>query len=328
MPDLDEEVLRELMARSTVDLFAPAGATVQALRRQRQHRTRTRVLGVTGIAAAAGLAIGTFATVSGSEVSGSGHSGTATAQLTVAQKTLYGLSSAAAATRGQAGRYVILREEATDDEPGGKGGETEPRTSVITTVTGESISYEKGTSPGPTGVVGDPRAPGVLYAPPGTLLTLAQLDALPTNPTALRTSLLAQAKQLLAQAREVAQQLEKSTGKKIPIPPLTDDDLVFDQAANTLWDPRLSPALRAAVYKVLAETPGVRVKTGVTDSGGRPAVEISRVSTQGENVQTFVMPKTGATLESAWTARGGEFIEDLYLSITYTNDVPADVYQG
>ena len=334
MPDVEEDVLREVMVRSTADLFASPAATVHALRRQRQQRMRTRMVGVTGIAAAAGIAIGTFVTVSGS--GSGGHPGTGpggpgpvqSAQLTAAQKTLYGLSAAAAAAHRTAGKYVILREKATDSEPGGQGSETVPRTSVITTVTGESISYEKGTSPGPTGVVGDPQAPGVLYAPPGNLLTLAQLNALPTGPAALRTSLLAQARQLLAQAREVAQQLTKSAGKKIQIPQLTDDDLVFDQAANALWDPRLSPALRAAVYKVLAETPGVRVKSGVSDSAGRPAVEISRVSTQGENVQTFVMPKTGATLESAWAARGGEFIEDLYLSITYTNDVPANVYQG
>lgn len=322
MPDVDEEeVLRDLLVRSTADLVASPAATARALRRQRQHRMRTRMLGVTGIAAAAGLAIGTFATVSGSGA------GPQLAQLTVAQKTLYRLSAAAAATQRPPGKYVILREQVTDGEPDGKGSKTGSRTSVITTVTGEGISYDKGTGPGATGVAEDPQAPGVLYAPPNGLPTLAKLDAMPTSPAALRASLLAQAKQLLAQAREVAQELGK-TGKKISIPQMTDDDLVFDQAANMLWDPRLSPALRAAVYKVLAETPGVLVKTGVSDGAGRLAVEISRVSTYGENVQTFVYPKTGATLESAWTARGGDSVEDVYLSITYSDQVPADVYQG
>ena len=321
MPDVEEDVLRELMVRSTADLFAPPAATARALKRQRQHQMRTRVLGVTGIAAAAGVAIGTFVTVPGS-------SGPTPAQLTVAQKTLYGLSSAAAATQGQAGRYVILHEQVTDHQPGGKGSQTGSRTSVITTVTGEGISYEKGTGPGATGVADAPQAPGVLYAPPNGLPTLAKLNAMPTSPAPLRAALLAQAKQLLAQARELAQELTKSTGKKVQVPQMTDDDLVFDQAANMLWDPRVSPALRAAVYKVLAETPGVLVKTGVTDGAGRSAVEISRVSSYGENVQTFVYPKTGATLESAWTARGGQSVEDLYLSITYTDTIPADVYQG
>jgi hypothetical protein len=331
MPDVEEDVLRELMLRSTEDLFASPAAAAHALRRQRRHRTRARVLGVTGIAAAAGLAVGTITTVSGSGTHpATGPGGPApvhsTAQLTVAEKTLYGLSSAAAATQRPAGRYVILRESSTDSEPGGKGSETGPRASVINTVTGFSISYQGLTGSGATV---DPWPPGVLDAPPGSLLTLKQLDAMPTSPAALRAFLLAQAKQLLAQARVAAQALAKDKVKDIPkVPDLTDDDLVFDQAANLLWDPRLSPDLRAAVYRVLADTPGVRVKTGVTDSSGRPAVEISRVSSQGENVQTFENPKTGATLESAWAARGGGFVEDLYLSITYTNDVPANVYQG
>ena len=330
MPDVEEDVLRELMVRSTEDLFAPPAATAQALRRQRQHRTRARVLAVTGIAAAAGLAVGTVTTVAGSGAHpATGSSGPvpvhSMAQLTVAQKTLYGLSSAAAATQRPPGRYVILRDRSTASQPG-KGTETGPSASVINTVTGFSITYQDPTGSGSTS---DPWPPGVLEAPPGNLLTLAQLDAMPTSPAALRAFLLTQAKQLLAQARVAVQALAKDKAKDIPtVPNLSDDDLVFDQAANLLWDPRLGPALRAAVYQVLADTPGVIVKTGVTDSAGRPAVEISRVSTQGENIETFENPKTGATQESAWAPRGGGLVEDLYQSITYTNDVPADVYQG
>ena len=44
MPDIDEDVMRELMIHSTADLFARPAATAEALRRQRQHRLRTRVL--------------------------------------------------------------------------------------------------------------------------------------------------------------------------------------------------------------------------------------------------------------------------------------------
>ena len=326
MPDVEEDVLRELMLRSTEDLFASPAATAHALRRQRRHRTRARVLGVTGIAAAAGLAVGTLAIPSGAQpaarpgvAGGSGGSGGAVhaAQLTAAQKTLYGLSAAAAATPRPPGRYVVLTEKSFS------GGEVGPKTSVIDTVTGGGVTYQDITTSG------YPQPPAALKALAGTSPTSAQLDAMPTGTAPLRAFLLAQAKQLLAQARVAAQALAKDKVKDIPkVPDLTDDDLVFDQAANLLWDPRLSPDLRAAVYRVLADTPGVRVKTGVTDSSGRPAVEISRVSTQGENVQTFENPKTGATLESAWAARGGGFVEDLYLSITYTNDVPANVYQG
>jgi hypothetical protein len=123
-------------------------------------------------------------------------------------------------------------------------------------------------------------------------------------------------------------------GQKIPTlfpkgPQPTDNDLVFEQAADLLWEPHLSPAPRAALYKVLANTPGVQVKSGVTDSAGRPAVEISRVDQVAKaKVETFENPKTGATLESAWVEPSGEFLEDPYLSITYTNHIPANPYKG
>jgi hypothetical protein len=50
--------------------------------------------------------------------------------------------------------------------------------------------------------------------------------------------------------------------------------------------------------------------------------------TRGQNVETFEDPATGATLESAWDNPSGEFDEDLYRSITYTNTIPSDPYQG
>ena len=83
------------------------------------------------------------------------------------------------------------------------------------------------------------------------------------------------------------------------------------------------------MYKVLAATPGVIVKTGTTDSSGRPAVEISRYDTWAkQDVQTFEDPATGATRESAWIGPSGSVAEDLYLSTTYTNTIPADPYKG
>jgi hypothetical protein len=339
MPDIDEDVMRELMTHSTADLFARSAATAGALRRHRQRRLRTRVLGVTGIAAAAGLAVGTLAIPSGAQpaarpgVAGpAGSAGTThTAQLTVAQQTLYGLSSAAAATQRPAGRYVVLTEKSVDNQPGGAGGETGPKTSVIDTVTGGGVTYQDITVSGSNG---GPQPPAVLNAPADSSPTTAQLDAMPTSTAGLRAFLLTQAKQQLNQAYAEMAQRAKKAGKKIatPIPKgpqPTDNDLVFEQAANLLWEPHLSSALRAAVYKVLADTPGVQVKSGVTDSAGRPAVEISRVATfSKENVETFENPRTGATLESAWLEPTGEFLEDLYLSISYTNQIPANPYQG
>ena len=330
MPDTDEDVMRELMFRSTADLFAAPAAAAAALRRQRQRRLRARVLGVTGVAAAAGLAVGTLATGMGAAApSGSTGStgGTKAVQLTDAQRTLYGLSAAAAATPPQqAGRYVVLSEN-TVDIALGSGGESEtvPKTSVIDTVTGGGVTYQDITASGAN------EPPKVLNSPAGSSPTSAQLAAMPEDPAKLRAFLLAQAKQQLTMAYADQQAQAKSAGKKIggagSATGPTDDDLVFDQAANLLWEPDLSPALRAAVYKVLADTPGVTVKTGVTDSARRPAVEISRSSTwDNERVETFENPRTGATLESAWVEPWGEVLEDLYLSISYTSHIPANPY--
>ena len=340
MPDIDEDIMRELMIQSTADLFARSAPTAEALRRRRQRQLRTRVLGATGIAAAAGLAVGTLAIPSGAQpaarpgvaAGSAGPAGTThAAQLTVAQQTLYGLSTAAAATQRPAGRYVVLAEKSVDNEPGGAGSETGPKTSVIDTVTGGGVTYQDITVSGSNG---DPQPPAVLNAPADSSPTTAQLDAMPTSTAGLRAFLLSQAKQQLNQAYAELAQKAKKGGKKIatPIrkgPQPTDNDLVFEQAADLLWEPHLSSALRAAVYKVLADTPGVQVKSGVTDSAGRPAVEISRVASFAkENVETFENPRTGATLESAWLEPTGEFMEDLYLSISYTNQIPANPYQG
>jgi hypothetical protein len=347
MPDIDDDIMRELMTRSTADLFAPPAAAAEALRRRRQHQLRTRVLGVTGIAAAAGLTIGTIAIGPGAlgsgahSATGSGGAGAAagtthTAQLTAAQKTLYGLSSAAAAMRRPNDRYVVLAEKSSDIDPDSNGSSSEngPKTSVIDTVTGGGLTYQDITVSDSTG---DPQPPAVLNAAPGTSPTVKQLDAMPTGPAALRAFLLAQAKQQLSQANKLMLQKlnaeqQKTHGKRytvLPTQPPTDNDLVFEQAADLLWEPDLSPALRAALYKVLAATPGVSVRTGVTDSAGRPAVEISRVDNVSKaDVETFENPATGATLESAWRESSGEFLEDLYLSIAYTNHVPPNPYQG
>jgi hypothetical protein len=339
MPDIDEDVMRELMFRSTADLHARPRATAVALKRQRQHRTRARVLGVTGIAAAAGLAAGVLAIPSGAHTAvNPGAGATQTAQLTAAQQTLYGLSAAAAGTHRPAGRYVVMSEKSVDTAPTSQGpfSESGPKTSVIDTVTGGGVEYQAITVRGATGSgakrTGQP--PAVLKSAPGSSPTTKQLDAMPTSPAQLRAFLLNQAKTQLNQAYAEQAVQAKKAGKKIATPfpkgpQPTDNDLVFEQATDLLWEPHVSPALRAALYKVLADTPGVKVRTGATDSAGRPAVEISRVDQVAKaNVETFENPKTGATLESAWLEPTGEFLEDLYLSITYTNHIPANPYQG
>lgn len=347
MPDIDEDIMRQLMTRATEDLFAPRAAAAQALRRQRRHRARARVTAVAGTAAAAGLAAGVLlpgtgggarpagpgSGASGTAASGTASSGTAGVQLTAAQRELFSLSAVAAATRRGNGRYVVLTEQTTDIDSSG-GTENGPKTSVIDTLTGGGLTYQGITV---TNGNGAPTPPAVLKAANGTSPTRAQLDAWPTGTAKLRAALLAQSKRESAQAQQFMDQkrraMEKQLGKKlraIPAQPrLTDDDRVFEEAADMLWQPDLSPALRSALYKVLAATPGVTVQVGARDSSGRAATLISRrADVGGYTVKTYMNPRDGATLESAWAGPGQSFEEDLYLRIGYTGTIPPNPYKG
>src|SRR6185437_6850333 len=245
MPDIDEDVMRELMFRSTADLHARPAAALAAVKRQRQRQLRTRVLAVTGVAAAAGLAAGVLVIPSGGPPGTASPAAATHTVLTAAQKTLYGLSAAAAATSRPGGRYVVMAEKSFDLANGSGGGtEVGPKTSVIDTITGGGVEYQDIKV---TGDNGDPQPPSVLQAPKGTSPTTSQLDAMPTSPAKLRAFLLNQAKTQLTQAYAWQAQQAKKAGKKIPTPfpkgPVpTDNDLVFEQAADLLWEPHLSPA--------------------------------------------------------------------------------------
>jgi len=339
MPDIDEDILRDLMTRATNGLNAPHAATAAAIRRQRRHRTRVQVTAVAGSAAAAGLAAGILVPALGSSSSPARTRSTAQSapsvtpvQLTATQRALFSLSAAAAATPRPDGRYVVLSEQTTTVSPNGTAEPTKEaggKTTVIDTVTGGSTLYQDITV---TNADGMPAPPATATGAPGGLPTRAQLDAMPTSPTALRAFLLAQAKQQAAQEQQLVQRLRKE-GKAYPVPKSqhveSDDDLVYEQAADLLWEPDLSPSLRSALYKVLAATPGMTVRTGATDSSGRPATEISRIDpVGGDTVEVFVDPANGTTLESAWAGPGASFAEDLYQSIRYTTTIPADPYQG
>jgi hypothetical protein len=330
MPEHDEDLLKSLMIRGTADLTLRRDAAQQAIKRQRRRRTRTRVVGVAGTAAVAGLAAGflvpdladshpsppssqagaSHAPSRAAATHSTGRAGT-TIRLTAVQRALLSLSAAAAVTPRPVGRYVVLTERATTITP--TGGSAPPikeiggETNVIDTLTGGVVEYQDITV---TNGEGTPTPPRELKGGPGTAPTRAHLDAMPTATAALRAT-------LLAQARKQEQQ-----------PGETADDLVFEQATALLWQPHVGPALRSALYKVLAATPDVVVRTGVTDSSGRPATEISRYDvTIDQTSQTFEDPQTGATLESAWVGPWGIFAEDLYQSIRYTSSIPADPYK-
>ena len=313
MPDLDEDILRELIHRSTDDLHAPAAIGAGIVSRHRRRRLRNRALSVAATGAVAGTALA---------VAASGQSGapgvrvaaTATTpvlRLTAAQTALYRLSAAAAATPRPTGRYVSLAEQQDGNQ----------RTSVIDSLTGDIWTYQRAAG-----------APDELPVDKGGSPTEAAFDAMTTNPAALRALLLSQAKQQQAQAltEEKRVMAEHGKGEAVPVPnlKLTDDDLVFEQATTMLWNPLVGPTLRSALYKVLADTPGVLVNTHAADDSGRPAIEISRPDNAvGVDDQTFENPATGAVLETAFVYTGNEPKgTDLYTSLTSSNTFPGDPY--
>jgi hypothetical protein len=344
MPDIQEDVMRELMRDATADLHAPRSAAAGAIRHVRRRQLRNRLIGAGAAAAVAGLAVGVIVTTSSGGAGGFTPPAVSTGplQLTAAQQALYSLSDAAAGSHNPAGRFVIMTEKTVS------GAETGQKTSVIDTATGAVITYQDislGASP-----VGTPRPPAVLRNGPGTMPAQAQLDAMPTSPGKLKAELLAQAKQQIADAQQKLRGQKPGAG---PVSKSSDNDLVFTGATDLLWQPNLSPALRAALYKVLASTPGVKVSPHARDDAGRPAVKISRVLDWGSaNVIAYENPKTGATLETASqltkgsgkgqnvykstktgrpivTAppKAGDLDADVYLSIKYANSIPGNPYR-
>jgi hypothetical protein len=322
---------RDDLARVTAD---PARAPARGPRlfRGPGRRWRPVALGLAMTTAAAGLAAGVLmATSAGHPVlPGRGHHAAAlpAIRLTDAQRVVYRLSSAAAAAPQLTGRYIELTE--IDIFPGeripgrlrktlariknvpalrseylgtlkaikelGSGPQTIQRTSVIESRTGDTWTYQHGRA-----------VPAELPVARHGSPTKAEFAGWPTQPAALRGL-------LLTQARRQPQ----GRGE-------TPDDLVFQQASNWLWNPLVSPALRSALYKVLAATPGVVVRTHARDATGRPAVEISRSdSAARQDIATFENPATGAVLESSVTGAGAG--TEVYESVTSHATLPASPY--
>ncbi len=173
------------------------------------------------------------------------------------------------------------------------------RTVVYDSVTGDVWAYQRGSGLPSTGPVATHWSP-----------TRAEFATWPTNPAKLRALLVRQAGQ--------------TVGLDIIGVRLTADDLVFEEATTWLWNPLLSPALRSAMYKVLAATPGVTVKTGTTDAAGRPAIEISRYDSFAGLESTFESPTTGAMLEQDFTDAGPA----VYAPVTGYAAPPANPYSG
>jgi hypothetical protein len=323
MPSTDEDILRAVMRRCTEEVRAPASIAAQVVSRQRRRERRGRILTLTATTAALGTAAGVVALVPRQAAHNpAAHPARPAITLTAAQRTLYRLSSlAATASQGQ-GRYVVMREIQDNYQ----------RTSVIDSRTGDVWTFQKGAG-----------VPAELPVARHDSPTQAQFGAMPTDPAALRALLISQYDQQQNQAgAAMAAQLKQKEKilrgeRRPPVKPLrlTADDKVFEQANLLLWNPLVPPALRSAVFRVLAATPGVRVNSHARDDRGRPAVEISwfdRVTSV--TLATFEDPSTTRMLEQTDTAApagvNGHSTytgRDLYLSITRASSVPANPYR-
>jgi hypothetical protein len=330
---IDEDIIRDLLHRST-DHVRPAASIATEVAARQRRRERRRVVSFGATAAALGTAAGVIAVVPGhSAPGGPGASGVTrpVIRLTADQRVLYQLSSAAAGQPQGQGRYAVMSTEGIDVKD----------TSVIDARTGNMWSYQKGTDGTPSGKGYNPH-----YSP-----TAAQFAAMPTGLDALRAALIAQWRR--EQKKPVSYPGPRKKGRSRPIlvpRPIvvSHDDIVFQQASDMLWNPLVGPALRSALYKVLADVPGVKVNRSAHDRTGRPAVEISRTDdsgfpggkSDGITYATYESHATGAVLESTITYPPGsvatpqdphgtstKYVDTyVYLSVTWASAVPANPY--
>lgn len=324
---IDEDILHDLMHRATDDLHAsPAVATAIATdRRRRYQRTRAVGFSVTGVAAvtAVGVAVVATGTSPKPQHSANRQTGKPTITLTASERALNRLSLTAAAGKSKTGRYVEMSELNNPDK----------RTTIIDGKTGDVWTFQAGKGVPSTFPVSRHGSP-----------TAAQFAAYPTDLSGLRALLVRQAEhdqaigwRLQVKAakikdpknwRQVLKELKKTE------PPETRDNMIFSQAAYMLWNPLVGPALRSALFKVLAATPGIVVNDHAHDSIGRSAVEISRYDKQYNYTNAiFESPDASRVLETAsihpatkpgngLPGEAGYNLNDTYLSITWHNKLP------
>ncbi|HET7015617.1 MAG TPA: hypothetical protein VFI65_16990 [Streptosporangiaceae bacterium] len=335
---IDEDILHDLMHRATEDLHAsPAVAAAIAGDHRRRH-LRTRAIGfsVTGVAAA--TAVGVAAATAGTAGKSTAHNTAGphttrpTIVLTASQRVLNRLSFTAARGRAKSGsgRYVEMSELEGADK----------RTTIMDSKTGDVWTFQSGKGIPSTFPVSRHGSP-----------TGAELAAYPTSLPALRSLLVKQAKRDIAIGwrlqvkaakikdpkdwRRVLQTIKKDSPRE------TRDDLVFSQAAYLLWNPLVDSALRSALFKVLAATPGVIVSAHAHDSIGRPAVEISRFDRAANYTEAiFESPDASRVLETVsihpptkpangLPGEAGYSLNDTYVKVTWHNTRPTkDPYKG
>lgn len=306
----DEDVLRSLFHAATDDLHAPEltvrpRSAVVPLRDQPvapgrwwPRRALLASTAAVGGAAAAVVAILGFGlgvpTVNnpGATV----HTGSAGSVMAPGRAVLYRLASTVKALPAPTGRYAVQVEQQTE------GSSSYLKATVIDSRTGDTWTYQHGAG-----------VPAVLPMAPRFSPTEAHLQASdPTDPPQLRGALIAQ-----------AAAAGSPTGT-----PQTPDDLAVTQAINTLWNPLVQPALRAALVSVIASSPGVTTNPTATDSKGRRAIQISYDdAATGMRLSIYLDPSTGAVLENSeepylGTADPRSAGHDVYLSQYWTDTSP------
>jgi hypothetical protein len=214
----------------------------------------------------------------------------------------------------------------TDSETGEPG--QSRRVTVVDTQSGASTTYQE--------PYAGSDAPSVLTGVSDPTSTAAYYAALPTDPAALRATLLTIAQQQQDQAHAQMSQQAATAGKALAGPvelaTPTDDDLVFEEAVDMLWNPVVQPGLRSALYKVLAGTSGVIINPQSTDPDGRPAIEMSRRDAGvPSSSTTYEDPTTGAVLAQIWSTTGStpsdtDTITAVYQPVTSSNTMPSDPY--
>jgi hypothetical protein len=289
--------------------------------------TATAAVGVAAVA----IAVVGSAALGGAGTGASTKGGGGAAPAVASAKTLavYKLASASAAAPALTGRYFVLSE--TDTETGQDG--PSQRTSVINAQTGASVTYQQAAAGGDI--------PGTLTEGPDATSTEAWYQALPTDPTALRAKLLSVAQQQQQQADQaMAQQAKEALAQNPGLagklgtrltqkqPQLSDDVLVYQEANLLLWSPLVQPQLRAALYRVIANTGGYSINSSATDPSGRAAVAMTNTSTVDGTPETDVIyedPSTGGVLAQVWKI-GSETLTSVYQPVTTSSTVPTDPY--
>ena len=290
MPGTDEDILATLMHRCTDDVHAPASIAAQVVTRQRCRDRRGRILTLTATTAALGTAAGVVALVPRQAApSPGGHHIRPAITLTAAQRTLYRLSSVAAnAPQGQ-GRYVVMREIQDNYK----------KMSVIDSLTGDVWTYQQGGGvPAELPLAATIPDPGPFRRHAHRSGRAAGAAYLPVRPGA-EAGRRGHGGPAEAEGQDPPAATHRPTHQAAQADPRRQ---VFEQANLLLWNPLVPPALRSAVFKVLAATPGVQVNSHARDDRGRPGRrdQLVRPRHQCHPGHVRVRPPRGCSSRRMW----------------------------